>query len=95
MHLSAKPVLVDVTVVVSRLSSGHFCARFAGNDAIHLTMKCQSRLAEMESVIITISSQGMLCSLMAFPRIISDSLLEYTSAVSNTLIPWSYLVGLS
>ena len=42
-------------------------------------------------VIMTTFSLGMLCALSAFPRIRSDSPLEYTLAVSKVLIPLSYL----
>jgi hypothetical protein len=42
-------------------------------------------------VIMTTFSLGMLCALSAFPRIRSDSPLEYTLAVSKVLMPLSYL----
>lgn len=41
--------------------------------------------------MITTFSLGMLYSLSAFPRIRSDSPLEYTLAVSKVLMPFSYL----
>ena len=39
----------------------------------------------------TISSRGRLSCLIAFPRMTSDSPLEYTGAVSNVWMPQSYL----
>ena len=42
-------------------------------------------------VMMTTFSLGMLYSLSAFPRIRSDSPLEYTLAVSKVLMPLSYL----
>ena len=43
--------------------------------------------------MITTVSLGMLYTLSAFPRIRSDSPLEYTLAVSKVLMPLSYLDG--
>lgn len=44
-------------------------------------------------VMITTFSLGILYALSAFPRMRSDSPLEYTPAVSKVLIPFSYLSG--
>src|ERR1700710_2121705 len=44
--------------------------------------------------MMTTFSLGILYSLSAFPRIRSDSPLEYVLAVSKVLIPFSYLTAM-
>jgi len=90
--LPAEPMLVDIALVVYISKSAIALRRRVANDCIELTgfngasmeilclynMQSESVQKTLTLVMMTISSLGRLCFLMAFPRMISDSPFEYT-----------------